>query len=128
MIGIVGFEHHKIHCIMGCLPEERHKEQDIYVDLKVGVDFIRCTETDDLKDAINYVILAQICTELARRKKYHLQETFAKELLSLLLNESNIYWGWIKIKKPMALESAQFATVELKLEKKHLPAASRSGD
>lgn len=127
MIGIVGFENHKIRCIMGCLPEERQNEQDIFIDLKVGVDFLRCAESDDLKDAINYVVLAQICTELAQQKKYRLQEAYAKELLTLLLNESNIYWAWVKIKKPMALASAEYATVELRLEKKRLPGPSSNG-
>lgn len=128
MIGIVGFEHHKIYCIIGCHPDERQHEQDIYLDLKVGVDFTHCAETDDIKDAFNYVVLAQICTELARRRKYHLQETFAKELLVLLLNESNILWGWVKIKKPAAIPSAQYATIELRMEKKQMSTVYRGGD
>lgn len=119
MIGTIGFEQLSIRCIIGCCPEERTQEQVIYVDLKVGFDFTRCSLTDDLKDAVDYVKLAEICTELARNRRYHLQETFAAEVLQKLLNEFDIPWAWIKIKKPKALQSAEYATVELKLDRQN---------
>lgn len=117
MIGTLGFDQLAIRCIIGCCPEERQHEQEIFVDLKVGFDFARCASTDHLKDALDYVKLAEICTTLARNKKYHLQETFAAEVLQKLINEFDVPWAWIKIKKPQALPSAQYATVELRLEK-----------
>lgn len=118
MNGNIGFEHHAIRCIIGCCPEERQKEQEIFVDLKIGFDFARCAHSDHLKDTINYVRLAEICTELAQKRQYHLQETFAVEALQTVFAEFDVEWGWIKIKKPQALPSAQFATVELSMAKK----------
>ncbi len=117
MIGEIGFEQLKIRCIIGCCPEERTQEQEIYVDLKVGADFTHSAASDNIKDAVDYVRLSEICTEMARTNQYHLQETFAVEVLKKLLNEFDIQWAWIKIMKPKALESAHYATVELKLEK-----------
>lgn len=117
MIGTVGFEQLAIRCIIGCCPEERQVEQEIYVDLRVGCDFTRCATSDNIQDAVDYVKLADICTELAQSRKYYLQESFAAELLQKIINEFNVEWASIKIKKPKALASAECATVELWLEK-----------
>jgi FolB domain-containing protein len=113
MLGIIGFENHKINCIIGDLPEERQHEQEIFVDLKVKADFSKCAQTDNLKDTIDYVRLAAICTNLASTKKYQMLETFACDVIESVLAEFPVLWAWIKIKKPAGLPTAQYAIIEL---------------
>jgi 7,8-dihydroneopterin aldolase/epimerase/oxygenase len=123
MLGIIGFDHHKILCIVGTEPEERMLEQEIYVDLKVEADFSRCAASDLLQDTVNYVHLSEICTELACKGQYRLLESYAYAVLRKLLQDfTAINWAWIRVQKPQALATAKCTTVELKcfkMEKNH---------
>jgi dihydroneopterin aldolase len=112
MRGTIGFNQHKIQCIIGVLPFERQDKQEILVDLKVVADFSRCAKTDSLDDTINYVAMAELCTRLAQSNHYQLLETFACEVLQKLFDQFPIQWAWIRIQKMAALSSG-YAYVEL---------------
>lgn len=112
--GIIGIESHRISCIIGNNPHEWEQEQDIFVDVKVETDFSACAASDKLTDTIDYVQLAELCTELATKQRYHLMETFAVDVLEKLLHGyPSIRWAWIRIKKPGALPSSAYTYVEL---------------
>lgn len=111
--GYIGFEHHKIHCVIGDRPEERKQKQDIFIDLKVEADFTKCAASGLLKDTIDYVELANLCTKLASSRCYRLIENMACDVLENLFKEFPIRWASIRIKKPEALTSAAYTVVEL---------------
>jgi len=114
VLGKIGFENYKIVCIIGCLPEERVKEQEIYVDLKVEVDIAPCLQTDNLQDTLDITPLAKLCADMAQTHRYRLIETYAGEVLQALLNRFDlINLAWIKVKKPQGLPSADHSIVEL---------------
>lgn len=113
MFGIIGFNQHKIRCIIGTYPEERESEQEIYVDLRVEVDFSKCATTDNIRDTVDYVHLANLCTYIAQTRKHKLIETFAYEVIYKLSEDPRISWSWIKVEKPQAIISATSAMVEL---------------
>lgn len=115
--GVIGLQHYSIPCTIGVNPDEWEKEQTIYVDIKVRTDFSSCVQSDHLKDTINYLCLAEICTELAQTRHYKLLETFASEVLDHLMVEFSIDWAWIRVKKPSALQSAEYTFVELEQTK-----------
>ena len=112
MQGLIGFNQHKIKCIIGVHSNEHHSEQEIFIDLKVKTNFKRCVQTDALADTIDYVAMAEVCTLLAKSHHYHLLETYAWEVLHKLFERFPIEWAWIRIQKPAALASG-YAYVEL---------------
>lgn len=111
--GMIGFQHHRIFCIIGVLPEERVHEQEIYVDLKVQINFAACIQFERIEETISYVDLANICTELAQKQKYQLLEVLANAILDCLAKDVRIQWAWVRIKKPQAIPTAEYAMVEL---------------
>lgn len=113
MKGTIGFEHCRVVCCIGVEQSERQVPQELYIDLKVQYDFSSCMHSDDIQDAINYVDLADVCLQTASNKQYRLMETLASDILNTLLADHRIDWAWIKIKKPQAIPTAQYATVEL---------------
>ncbi len=114
MLGIVGFEHLCIRCQIGCEEVEQRQEQDIFVDLQVEIDFARGVQTDSIEDTLSYVLLAEICTEIAKSKHHHLLETYAHAVVQRVLKEDKVNWAWIRVKKPGALSDARYAVAELK--------------
>lgn len=113
MKGIIGFQGLCIRCIIGVTPEERCREQEIYLDLKVRANFSECITTDNLSDTVSYVELSQLCTEVAHEKKFHLMETLANVISQRLFLNESIEWVWIRINKPSALVNADQAFIEL---------------
>lgn len=117
MLGIIGFSHHRVSCIIGIHPEERTQSQDIFIDIKVKTDFAASIHSGKIGDTINYAALADLCTHIARTKKHQLLEGLAHEILQEILSKFNVRWAWICIKKPLAIPSAEYALVELEQEK-----------
>ena len=117
MKGKIGFDDLRIDCIIGDLPEERECEQAVYVDLRVVSDFSACAKTDHVNETIDYVALAELCRSLAVQNRYHLLETFAVEIIQLLLAREEIDSVWIRVKKPKGLPAAKFSVIELEQSK-----------
>lgn len=111
--GIIGIHRHHIQCIIGIYPEERQHEQTVVVDLKVKIDFSACLASNRMQDTIDYVALAQVCTQLAHEKKYLLLETFARDVLDVCVQQFHVQWAWIRLQKPAAIPEAEYAYVEL---------------
>jgi dihydroneopterin aldolase len=117
MNGIVGIHHHRIRCIIGVLPHERVEEQEILLDLKVRVNMASCIVSENVQETVNYVRMADICTELAQQKQFFLLEALASAILDQLFFEFPIQWGWICIKKPAVLTTADYPFIELERER-----------
>lgn len=111
--GILGIHQHQVSCIVGIYPEERQYEQTLLFDAKIKLDLSRSLLSDRMEDTVNYVSIAQICTELAQQKKYFLLESLASDILDEYLHCFPVVWAWISIKKPAAISSAAYAFVEL---------------
>lgn len=113
MRGKIGFDDLRIDCIIGDLPEEREAEQSLFVDLRVEGDFSKCARSDDVRDTVDYVALADLCTKLAVERRYRMLETFAVEVIEHLRKQDGIFSVWIRIKKPKALSFAALSVIEL---------------
>ncbi|ADI38005.1 putative dihydroneopterin aldolase [Waddlia chondrophila 2032/99] len=119
MQGTIGFNHLRINCIIGDLPEEREKVQEIEVSVKVACDFYACSLSDDLADTVDYVSLAAACRREAEEGRYHMLETYASRTLDKLLEEFPIDYAWIQVKKASGLPDADCSFVELSKKKKY---------
>lgn len=113
MKGYIGINQHKIKCIIGIHPKERREEQEIFIDLKVEVDISRPALSDNIRDAVDYVLLADLCTRIAIEGRYQLLETFASHALEAILSRFDISWASIQVNKPSALKTAALPFVYL---------------
>lgn len=113
--GTIGFSEHRVNCIIGAYPEERVTPQDILIDLKVKYDFTACTLSDEVKDSICYASLAEICSNIAIEMKAQLIESLAEKIAETLTTLFAFDSVWVRIKKPGALKTAQYAYVEFEV-------------
>jgi 7,8-dihydroneopterin aldolase/epimerase/oxygenase len=117
MKAIIGFENLKVDCILGVYSYERFEKQTITLDLKVELDVLKCTQTDSLEDAIDYDELAQLCTDFAQSRQFHLIESYASHLMKGIFDKYDVKWVYIKVKKPKAIGKADFAFIEIESRK-----------
>lgn len=113
MIGKIQIFNHTIECTIGVEEFEKANEQKIFVDLSVKKDFSLCVRSDSVNDTVNYVILAKICTSIAKSKHYALLETYAYDVLQEIFCSFDILWAKILVKKPDALPEGDYCSVEL---------------
>ncbi len=105
----------EISCIIGIHPHERVKEQNLFLDINLDVDFGDSTLSDDIDETIDYTKIAELAKELAISKKYKLIESFARDLNNLFLDTfNNIQQSQITVKKPNALSNAKYAACSMK--------------
>ncbi len=114
VFGNVTIEHLKVPCIIGVNPHERLSLQHIYIDLKIEFDMSACIATDNLNDTIDYVKIAELCSEIAQKGQYKLLESYAYAVIDAIDQLYNPFRIEIQVKKPLALAHANYAIVELK--------------
>lgn len=112
-LATVGFEDHTFSCIMGCFPEERIRERPLMVNLTVQVDVSKCAKSDDLNDAINYVELIDLCTQIGQQGKFNLLEAYAQAVLDRVMQEFDVESAKVRVKKPHAVPSIKWSMVEM---------------
>lgn len=117
MRGVVSFVDHEIQCIIGLLPHERREKQYIFVDLEAEVDVTKSSMTDDVRDVVSYVSLADVCTQVAVSGCYKLMEAYAKAVTDRIFESYPVSWIKIKVRKPRAIPTARYAAVEIKRER-----------
>jgi dihydroneopterin aldolase len=119
MMGTIGFEDLAISCIIGCCPEERVKEREILVDLEVELSLAKPAKSDRIEDAMSYVDLATLCTDIAKTKKFHLIEAYATHVVEAILTHYPVVEkAYIKVKKPHAFPGVKWSSVMLSKERK----------
>ncbi len=112
----IGFERYKINCVIGTLAYERQHPQELIIDLNVEANITLAAASDALSDTISYVILAQMCEQIALKGQFHLLEAFAATVLESLFATFTIRKAKILVRKPGAIAGADNAFVELERE------------
>ncbi len=113
LLGTLGIRQHQVHCIVGIYPEERQQEQVLLIDAKIKIDFSTILTSGQINDTVDYVLLAQICTQLAQQNQYLLLENLASDILDQYMQRFNATWAWVCVQKPSAIPTAAYAYVEL---------------
>ena len=114
-MGTIKLKNIRVYTNHGCLVEEEKIGSEYRVDLEIKTDLRKSSETDDLKDTVDYVLLNQIVVdEMAIRSK--LLENVAQRIITRCFAEipsiSRIKLGVSKINPPIGGDVAS-VTIEL---------------
>lgn len=115
--GLIGFENHHVHCKIGVYPHERLQEQDLYFDVQAEIDFAKPAASDSVQDTLDYTQLTSLCTQIAEEGGYQLLETLACTIIERIFLLFNVQWVKLRIKKPAAIPSAEYAIIEIEERK-----------
>lgn len=115
----------RVNAVIGIFEWERQIEQPVLIDLVMTVDTRAAAVSDDIQDAVNYALVAEQVTELTQSLKPQLLETLANKLATMILNNfSTVQTIQVKVKKPLAVKSAQAVGIEIIRERHALLASS----
>ena len=112
--GTVGIRRLKIHTIVGLLPHERIRKQDIFVSIQMNIDFSKCYESDveDLSHSVDYATVAEDITRWIQKREFELLESIVLLGTQRILSQyPSVASCTIEVEKPAAIETAQSAWV-----------------
>ena len=99
-------------CRLGISNEEQAKAQSVWIDLELSIDAATAAARDDVREAVDYAKLAASVKQLTKGKPYHLLETLAEDIASLVLSDFATPEVLVRVKK-RALPGIDSAQVEV---------------
>lgn len=104
----------KISCSIGIFEEEKKAKQPVLVSLAFSYDATTAAESDDVTYAKDYSEMADYITHLVQQRHYNLLEHLLKVLQQAIIHRyQGIELKELEIKKPNAVEEAEFVSVSM---------------
>ena len=103
----------RVACTIGTRPEERHRSQEITIEVCLHVDLEEPGRSDRLEDTVDYSHLAGEITTMAESSSFQLLERLAEEVAALSLAHPKVERVEVKVSKPHALPRGRAAVVEI---------------
>lgn len=97
----------QVDAVIGIWEWERRIRQTVSIDLKIGIDIRKAAATDTIEDSLNYKQVAKRVQEFVRDSEYHLVETLAENIASVVLTEFDIPWIELRVNKPGAIRGSR---------------------
>ncbi len=96
-----------ISTLIGVRDWERKVRQTVVIDLDLAVDVRRASETDDLRDAVDYGAIARRVTAIADANGAGLIEALAERIATTIRAEFAVTRVRVALHKPGAIPNAQ---------------------
>lgn len=96
----------KVDCIIGIWDWERRTRQTIVVDLDMASDVRKASQSDDIKDAVDYKSVSKRLIEFIGQSEFQLVETLAERVADIVINEFSVPWVRVRINKRGAVRNA----------------------
>ena len=103
----------KVKCIIGCNPEERVNEQDLFISVDMHADTRKAGTSDNLDDTVNYSAVSKQIAAIAIDGKFKLIEALAHSIAQHCLRDPRITSVTVTIEKPAALLMADATIVRI---------------
>ena len=118
----------------GCFEEEKQNGQTFYVTVRLGIDSILGSYTDELEDTVNYAEVYEICKSIVTTYSNNLIEYLAGKIADKILEfDSRIDEAEVTVSKPEAPVNGEFETMAVtitrhKKQEVYLSLGSNIGD
>ena len=97
----------QIKVVIGIWEWEKRNPQIISIDLEMETDVNKASETDSIKDALDYKAVAKRIKEFAQSNQFELIETLIEKMAQLILDEFKVQWLKLTISKPFAIRDSR---------------------
>lgn len=109
----------RLRTYIGFNPEEKDKQQDIIVNVKITYRADQAFNSDDEDDALNYKTITKNIIGHVEQGRFQLLEKLAADLLAIACEPRQVRHAEIKVDKPHALRFADSVSVSLSATRDH---------
>ncbi len=103
----------RVDTVIGVYGWERQIRQTLSLDLELGVDVAAAAASDSIADAVDYYAVAKRVTSFVETSEFHLVETVAERVASLVLAEFPVSWLRLTVSKLGAIRDCQAVGVSI---------------
>ena len=96
----------KIDTVVGIWDWERKIRQTVIIDLEMSADIRKAAASDSIEDTLNYKGVAKRVIEFVSESDFHLIETLAERVATVIMTEFDVAWVRVKANKPGAIRGA----------------------
>jgi FolB domain-containing protein len=102
-----------VQCIIGVNEDERHRKQDVLINLELLADLSKAGNSDNFADTVDYRGVKKQVMALAEGSRFYLIEALAEAVAALCLKDRRISAVRVRVDKPGALRFARSVAVEI---------------
>ena len=95
----------RIETTIGVYAWEMQTKQMVSLDLQIGTNILQASAQDSIDDTIDYKLVIERLSTFIEASNFKLLETLAEETAKILLDEFNVPWLKLHIKKPQVLKN-----------------------
>ncbi len=110
---IINVRNLRLRTFVGFNPEERHKKQDVIVNIEVGYLLSSGVVEDRVEDALDYEPMTKKVIEHVENGRFLLLERLAAEVLQICSGSRNVNRARVSVEKPHALRFADSVSMTL---------------
>ena len=97
----------RVETVIGIWDWERKIRQTVSIDLEMSADIAKAAATDDVKDTLNYKLVAKRLQQFVGDSEFQLVETLAEKIAGIVLDEFDVAWVKVRVNKPGAIRGAR---------------------
>lgn len=103
----------KIPCLIGIFDWERKKKQIVSVDIELPAPILKASQTDQIRDAVDYKKIAKRTIDYVSSSKFYLIEALIENLAQVLLKEFKLKEITLQVEKPGAIRGARTVGIRI---------------
>jgi len=107
----------RLRTIVGIHAWEQKTKQDIVINIRLEFDGSQVSETEDIKDTIDYKSLKKRIIKQVENSRFFLLEKLASTILDIVMNNPRVCRATVEVDKPQALRFADSVSVECSAER-----------
>lgn len=107
MTDIVFISDLRIETVIGIYDWERKIRQTVSLDLEMAADIAKAAATDDIEDTLNYKAVAKRLIAFVGESDFQLVETLAERCAAIVLDEFDVSWLRLTLRKPGAVSGSR---------------------
>ena len=97
----------RIDAVIGIWDWEKRNPQTITIDLEMLTDIKKASQSDSIKDALDYKAVSKRVKQFIQESQFNLIETLAENVAKIILEEFDVQWLKLKISKPFAIRDSK---------------------
>ena len=107
-----------MRCKIGVPEQERASEQELRVDLELGLDLRVAAAEDDFSKTVDYACVSGLVQRTAAARPRALIESLAGDIACVALDSLAIDWVRVRVRKPSALRAYGAAHAGVEIERR----------
>ncbi len=96
-----------IETVIGIYDWERKIKQMICIDLELGTDISKASNSDDVKDTLDYKAVAKTVKSFLEKSEFMLVEALAEETVKLIFKKFDVSYIKARFSKPGAVTGSK---------------------